>query len=287
MVTPIRLRSTLVASLLVVVAPLWWPDPASAETTHRVEPGETLSGIADAYGLATVELAEANGISNYHFIRIGQVLVVPTAGPVEHVVQPGESVGVIAASHGVATADIVQLNGLADANRIRIGQVLLVPGGSTVAVPAESVADRYPNLPGSIRDNPDRVALVPSFERWAAHYGIAPDLVMAVAYHESGWQTDVVSSKGAIGVGQLLPGTADWLATEVIGVPTLDPAVPDDNIRMSTRFLQWLLVRLGDEERALAAYYQGPTSLLLRGPYEETLVYVATVEGGRWRFQPS
>ena len=108
---------------------------------------------------------------------------------------------------------------------------------------------------------------------------------MAVAYHESGWQTSVVSHKGAIGIGQLLPATADWVAEDLIGIPSLDPNNPDDNIRMSARFLLWLIGYLGSENEALAGYYQGPGSVTIRGLYEETQVYIANVQGARWRFQ--
>ena len=108
---------------------------------------------------------------------------------------------------------------------------------------------------------------------------------MAVAYQESGWQTSVVSNKGAIGVGQILPGTATWIANDLIGIPELDPRVADDNIRMSARFLLWLIGHMGDEPSALAGYYQGPTSVKVRGQYEDTKAYVAAVSAGRSRFQ--
>ncbi len=274
--------AALAAALTVIPA----PTPAGAETTYQVQAGDTLSGIAAEYRISTVELAEANDIIDYHLIRVGQLLQVPVAAPATHVVAPGESVSVIAATYGVTQAEIVALNGLADPHRIRVGQELLVPASGATELAPEAILARYPELPRSIRVNPDRLALVPSFERWAAHYAVPPDLAMAVAYHESGWQSSVVSSAGAIGVGQLLPGTAAWLASDIIGVADLDAYDPDDNIRMSVRFLRWLLVRFEDEDRALAAYYQGPTSLSLRGPYESTRSYVAVVQGARWRFVP-
>ena len=279
-VTALIAAASIVAS--AVVAP-----PAGAETTHVVEPGDTLSVIARNYGLTTSELAAANGITNPNLIRVGQALTVPGAQPAAHTVVSGDTVSHLARTYGVSAAEIVRLNGLADANRIRVGQTLLLPANADSGSSLASLAARYPSLPRSISDNPERLALIPSFERWAAHYGVPTDLLMAMAYQESGWQDDVVSNKGAVGVGQILPGTSTWLANDLIGIPSLDPTVADDNIRMSARFLQWLIVYLGGEREALAGYYQGPTSVAARGNYPQTDVYVAAVSAGRARFQRS
>jgi len=61
-----------------------------------------------------------------------------------------------------------------------------------------------------------------------------------LTYTESRWRQDVVSVTGAIGVGQLLPSTAAWLA-QLMGEPDLSPYVRKDNIRMSAFLLRWLL----------------------------------------------
>lgn len=282
-----RSVTALAAALVVIATLVSGAGPASAHESYVVQPGDTLSVIAADHGVSTAELASANGITDHHFIRIGQTLTVPTPEPTFHTVAAGETLSGIAATYGVSSADLVAVNGLADANRIRVGQELQLPEGA-VAGPSSSLASviaRYPSLPSRIVANPDRLALVASFERWAAHYGVPADLVMAVAYQESGWQSSVVSSKGAIGIGQLLPATARWIASDLIGIPDLDSYDPDDNIRMSTRFLLWLIGYLGSESDALAGYYQGPTSLRLQGIYEQTQTYVANVEASRWRFQ--
>ena len=286
-VTAQRLARAVVAALILATALAVTADPAAAATSYVVKPGDTLSVIARDHGVTTTELADANGISNRHLIKVGQVLTIPNAEPQFHTVVAGDSVGKIAQIYGVRSADIVSLNSLADPNRIRIGQKLQLPEGAVAGPTSDigSVTSRYPNLPSRIVDNPERLALVPAFERWGAHYGVPADLVMAVAYQESGWQAAVVSNKGAIGIGQLLPATAAWVASDLIGLPNLDPYNPDENIRMSTRFLLWLIGYLGTEADALAGYYQGPTSLMIRGPYDDTVAYVANIEASRWRFQ--
>jgi LysM repeat protein len=281
-------RLTALALAAISVSMIVVPSAASAHTTsYVVQPGDALSVIARRHGLSTGELASANGITNIHLIRVGQRLVIPDAGPTEYTVRGGDTVSGIARRFGVSGADIVALNGLANPDRIRIGQRLALPAGANESSTLALLAARYPSLPTSIASRPERLRLVPSFERWAAHYGVAPDLLMAMAYQESGWQASVVSDKGAIGVGQLMPLTAEWVARDLIGIPTLDPYVPDDNIRMSARFLVWLLGYQGSEGLAVAGYYQGPRSVATIGPLRQTELYVASVSAARTRFQRS
>ena len=87
----------------------------------------------------------------------------------------------------------------------------------------------------------------------------------------------MVSPSGAIGIGQLLPTTAAFVAGVLIGAP-LDPYVADDNIRMSARFLSHLLTLTnGDVNMALAGYYQGLTSVRRDGMKATTAAYVNVV----------
>lgn len=266
----------LVALLLVVGV----AGPALAEQ-YEVKPGDSLSVIARDHGVGTAELAAANGISDLHLIRVGQVLNIPRPEPVYYEVQSGDSVGVIAQRAGVSIADLVQLNGITNPNLIRVGQKLELPGSATVA-PVDPAAG-YNSLPGRLRAAPERLELIPSFEQWSAHYGVPTDLLMAMAYRESGWQSDVVSHKGAMGVGQLLPTTAEWVANDLIKAD-LDPNVPDDNIRMSARMLQWLFGYMGSEQAAVAAYYQGPGSVNAKGFYDDTQEYIDNVASIRHMF---
>lgn len=260
--------------------------PAAADGDYVVQPGDTLSVIAKRNGVSTRDLAAANSITDYQLIRVGQKLTVPSSTS-QYTVRSGDTLSGIAKRMGVRSADLMALNNLSDPHRIRIGQKLQVPSGKTVVAPAAPSTRRYPSLPARIVNNPDRLGLVGSFEKWSAKYGVPTDLLMAVCYQESGWQAGIVSNKGAVGVGQLLPPTASWVARDLIGQPGLDLNNPDDNIRVSARFLRWLLGYHGDENLAIAGYYQGPTSVTTRGVFAETEAYVEAVQGGRWRFQSS
>jgi soluble lytic murein transglycosylase-like protein len=118
--------------------------------------------------------------------------------------------------------------------------------------------------------------LRPLFVWWGTRYGVAPDLLQALAWIESGWQTNVVSRTWAIGIGQLEPATIDFTRA-LIGLP-LNPLVASDNIRMSARFLRLLLDRTGNNvPLSLAAYYEGLKNVQNRVVLPNTLLYVAAI----------
>ncbi len=251
------------------------PAVAGAHVTYEVKPGDSLSVIAKRHGVSVSEIASENGISDLHLIRVGQILSIPGAGPKTYKVKAGDTLSEIAVSVGLSTQQLVDANNLVNANRIRVGQQLVLPAGAS-ARPANPAAG-YNNLPSRLQANPSRLTLIPSFEKWSNHYGVDTALLMAIAYRESGWQNDVVSSKGAMGVGQLLPRTAEWIAQDLIQIPELDPKNPDDNIRMMARFMAWLIGYMGSVDAAMAGYYQGPGSVGARGYFDDTKAYIANV----------
>ena len=107
----------------------------------------------------------------------------------------------------------------------------------------------------------------------ALRSGLPPAFVESVAKVESAMHPDAVSPKGAIGVMQLMPGTAKSLAA--------DPADVQQNIDAGTRLLRDLLIKYdGDVVKALAAYNAGSGAVdRYRGlpPYPETQYYVNKV----------
>ncbi len=111
----------------------------------------------------------------------------------------------------------------------------------------------------------------------ARSHGIHPGLLEAVAWQESRGRMSAVSVKGALGVMQLMPGTAAEL-----GIRADDLA---DNIRGGAIYLRRQLDRFGSVPLALAAYNAGPGAVMRYGgipPYRETRDYVAKILG-RWR----
>jgi soluble lytic murein transglycosylase-like protein len=186
-----------------------------------------------------------------------------------YVVRPGDTLSAIAARHGTTAGALARANRITNPNLVVIGKRLTIPGGAA--------GTRSSGLPAKLLAHPERVALRPNFERWAAHYGVPADLLEALAWLESGWQRTVVSRTGAVGIGQLQPATVDHVRL-LIGIKALDPYNADDNIRMSARFLRFLLDRTGgDTSTALAAYYQGLRSVTTGPLLGETKQYVAAV----------
>ncbi|MGD8385773.1 MAG: lytic transglycosylase domain-containing protein [Desulfobacteraceae bacterium] len=107
----------------------------------------------------------------------------------------------------------------------------------------------------------------------SAHFEVEPSLIKAVIKAESGFNHRAVSHKGAQGLMQLMPSTADLLRVN-------DPFDPTENIFGGTRYLKQLLDRFNDMRLAVAAYNAGPEAVEnYRGipPYEETQVFVKRV----------
>ena len=197
---------------------------------------------------------------------------------VTYTVRSGDSLTGIARTYDVSVASLLSANSLRNDAVIHPGQRLTVPG---VTLPT-----RLPRLlPGDIRAVPARLRLLPVFQAEAARHNLPAELLMALAYTESAWRSGIVSSAGAIGIGQLLPATATWVATDLIGLPRLDPRRPEDNIRMSARFLRWLLDRWPTEKLALAAYFEGGRNVSKAGPSRGAQRYARIIEQRRVLFR--
>ena len=122
----------------------------------------------------------------------------------------------------------------------------------------------------------------PIINSCALQYGVDKSLVKAVIQAESGYNPNAVSRKGAAGLMQLMPKTAQDLKVS----NSFDPS---ENIRGGVRYLKFLLDTFkGDESLALAAYNAGLSRVAQYGgipPYEETRNYVGKVLNYRKSFQ--
>lgn len=113
----------------------------------------------------------------------------------------------------------------------------------------------------------------PLIQEAAGDAGIPPALVKAVIHAESAFDAEAVSKKGAMGLMQLMPGTARELGV-------VQPFAADDNVRGGSLYLRRLHDRYGSWAHTLAAYNAGPTAVdRHRGipPYAETQQYVRRV----------
>jgi soluble lytic murein transglycosylase len=114
----------------------------------------------------------------------------------------------------------------------------------------------------------------PAIKRASREHGVSPALVKAVIAAESGFDPEAVSRKGAQGLMQLMPYTAERMGVD-------DALDPWQNIDGGTRYLSQMIERFpGELNLALAAYNAGPEAVKKhRGvpPYKETRTYVKRV----------
>ena len=137
-----------------------------------------------------------------------------------------------------------------------------------VELPAP-VADSVPEAKPVVLDRTPRELV----EAAAKKQGLPPKFVHSVVAAESGYQPNAVSPKGAIGLMQLMPGTAQAYGA--------DPHDPAQNVEAGAAYLRELLIKYeGDSRRALAAYNAGPGAVARYGgvpPYAETQTYIERV----------
>ena len=267
--------------------------PAAA-AVHTVVPGDTLSGIAAKHGLSLSTVFAANGMGMNTIIYPGQAinLGTPAAAPViaspapvqapapsfttrAYTVVSGDTMTGIAAKHGVSLSSLLQANSMQASAIIYVGQRVSVPGQQAAPAPVQPPAPSPAPVSGaSIQDQ---------VRATAAALNVDPVLALAVAYQESGFQQHVVSSAGAIGTMQVMPGSGTW-ASELVGRP-LNLNVAADNITAGVAILKALVRTSPNLDDAIASYYQGQYSVQTIGYYDDTKDYVASVKAHMARFR--
>lgn len=142
--------------------------------------------------------------------------------------------------------------------------VLEIPGTPTPETIAARIMDRFLES-HNVRLQPEmRQTIAQAVAEQSRLHGIKPGLLLSVILAESSFRTDAVSSKGAVGLMQLLPSTAQGLAAEMDlawsdGSTLSDPKL---NIALGSFYLSRLLeIYHGDLHLALAAYNMGPGNL--------------------------
>ena len=99
---------------------------------------------------------------------------------------------------------------------------------------------------------------------YAEKYSVPAELVFAVIKAESDFDPNAKSHVGAIGLMQLLPSTAEWLAEEHLNESPLLVSlyIPSTNIRYGVYYLQYLFSKFGSWEKAIIAYNWGEGNFL-------------------------
>jgi hypothetical protein len=138
-------------------------------------------------------------------------------------------------------------------------------------IEAEGSKPSPPTAPSELESTASWEALI---QQASQAYGVDPNLVQLVIRRESGYNPTAVSPKGAMGLMQLMPGTAALLGVQ-------DPFNPVQNIDGGVRYLKQCLERFNNNVAlALAAYNAGPENVAKYGgipPFAETQNYVARI----------
>jgi soluble lytic murein transglycosylase-like protein len=195
---------------------------------------------------------------------------------------------------GQARADLVRMtNGrVISVEAVRFegeSVVLEFRGGGEVKAPKDLVAEILPDevpyakgfalealaaSPAASGPRLSDVAVRELVDRVAARIGVNQRLARAVVQIESNWDSRAVSSKGAMGLMQIMPVIAQEYSVD-------DPFDPEKNLEAGMRHLRNLLEHYGyDSMRALAAYNAGQGAVSRYGgvpPYQETRDYVQRV----------
>lgn len=138
-----------------------------------------------------------------------------------------------------------------------------------------------------------------TIEQWAQQRQLNPMLVVALIRQESRFEPKIESSAGALGLMQVMPETADWVATK-ISLKDYSLKNPIDNINLGTWYLDYTHREYADNSLfAVASYNAGPGSVadwiekygtadldrfVEQIPYPETRGYVESVLGNYWNY---
>ncbi|HWF53525.1 MAG TPA: LysM peptidoglycan-binding domain-containing protein [Solirubrobacteraceae bacterium] len=287
--------------LLVISAAalLALPATAAAQFAHVVAPGESLTSIASADGLTVDQLAAANGLSPDAQLVSGTTVQIPpqdaaavpqqAASPVAeavasaptggYVVQPGDTLSGLAAQAGVTVAQLAAANGLDPNGTLLAGSSLTLPGGAAAA-PSSGADTGNATLPGGSGGPYPTAETVDASTvgSIASSNGVPASLGDAVGWQESGFNNDLVSGTGAVGVMQIEPYTWNYINQVLSPGAALDPYSATDNVRAGSMLLQSLLQQTGGNlSLAAAGYYQGLQSVEQNGMYTDTQQYVNDV----------
>jgi LysM repeat protein len=233
--------------------------PGAAGGSYLVEPGDTLTAIAARAGTSVAALAALNGLDPAGVLEAGLTLRLP-AGAVS-------GGGSAQAATGGGSAQAATGGGSAQA---------ATGGGS-----AQAATGSGPPYPTPTFVTAGQIAAIADGD------GVPAPLAEAIAWQESGFDNDEVSSAGAVGVMQILPATWSWITSNLAGGSLLNSASATGNVTAGVLLLRSLLAATGSQPLAIAAFLQGLASVQRIGILPAARQYVADVLALEQRFAGS
>jgi len=238
-----------------------WPGhPGRRIVRHTVRPGDTATGLAVRYHAWTRELRAINHLGRHGRLYVGERIRIPVVVAAlrahrhrHHAARPRTN------RHHTTKHHTTRHHTKKHHTRTHVTRR-----------PVHRAAHPHPwRLADVSRAKVRRVVV-----KIARLHGVDPHLALAVAWQESGWQQRRISSAGAIGAMQVLPGTARWMSTYV--GHELNPYGLYDNVTAGVVLLKILRGQTSGR-KAVASYYQGLGSVQDHGLYRSTKGYVRNV----------
>ena len=197
-------------------------------------------------------------------------------------IQHGDTLTRIAWNYHTSIQTLVTANNISNPNLIISGQQLCIPAaGSQVSWSSANPSGSAFMSNGAVRwydysalqtSTPGQVTAL--LRQAAARFGLPANLLLAIAWEESGWTQHVISRDGGIGVMQIMPYTA----TSINAITHIqrNPYNLWDNICLGAQYLSWLWNNFqGNLNEVISAYNEGGWSVIHRGIFNWQ--YVRTV----------
>lgn len=188
-------------------------------------------------------------------------------------VNRGDTLGGIARNYRTTIWTLAQVNGIRNVNLIIVGQELCIPyhsgstggssysGGGYSGILSNGVVRWYDY---SALEWSNRNEVVSMLRQAAYRYGLPANLLLAIAWQESGWYQHVIARDGGIGVMQLMPYTAAGINSGT-GIRR-DPYHLWDNINLGATYLRWLWNGFhGNIYDVISGYNEGGWNVQHRG----------------------
>jgi LysM repeat protein len=198
-------------SIVHRTAPLAAVAPAPPE--YVVAEGDTVSGIAERFGLATAEVLAANGLGWSSLIFAGQRLALPPGAPAadalpapvpvapeiaRHVVVEGDTIGGIAAMYGLDVANVLSANGLGPSSLIFPGESIVLPL-TDPSIPAPAPVPRSEPAAPESAPSPDPASV-------ETHVVVEGDTLVAIADRHGVTVAELDANNGLGGSTVIVPG---------------------------------------------------------------------------------